>query len=74
VTRAMKTLENIGLVTTQKNERGARQSLAVISATGQEILIDANGILQDIARQLSINKQGENKIAELNIQLVELKS
>jgi DNA-binding MarR family transcriptional regulator len=74
VTRALKPLEKIGLVTTQKSERDARQSLAVISAAGQELLTDADGVLQDVFRQLSINKLGDNKVAEFQAQLVELKS
>jgi hypothetical protein len=61
-------------VTTQKSERDARQSLAVISAVGQELLTDADGVLQDVFRQLSMNKLGENKVAEFQTRLVELKS
>jgi DNA-binding MarR family transcriptional regulator len=70
VTRAQKPLEKIGLVTTQKSERHARQSLAVISTVGQERLTEADGVLEDVFRQLSVNKLGENKAAEFQTQLV----
>jgi DNA-binding MarR family transcriptional regulator len=74
VTRALKPLEKIGLVATHKSERDARQSLAVITVAGQELLADAEGILLDVFRQLSINKLSENKIADFQTRLAELRN
>jgi DNA-binding MarR family transcriptional regulator len=73
VTRALKPLEKIGLVTTQKSERDARQSFAVITAAGEELLSDAGGVLQDVFRQLAINTLSKNKINEFQSRLAELR-
>ncbi|MFT4631170.1 MAG: DNA-binding MarR family transcriptional regulator [Candidatus Pseudothioglobus sp.] len=74
VTRALKPLEKIGLVTTQKSERDARQSFAVITAAGEELLSDAGGVLQDVFRQLTINTLSKNKINEFQSRLAELRN
>ena len=47
VTRALKPLEKIGYVKTQKGERDARQSLAALSPAGAELLDDANRLIND---------------------------
>ncbi len=73
VTRALKPLEKIGLVTTQKNDRDARQSLAVITAAGHELLSDATGILHDVFNELPINSLSDNKISEFQHRLSELR-
>jgi DNA-binding MarR family transcriptional regulator len=74
VTRALKPLEKIGLVETQKSERDARQSLAVITDAGRELLSDSEGVLVDVFRQLSINKLSDSKMTEFQNRLTELKS
>jgi DNA-binding MarR family transcriptional regulator len=74
VTRALKPLEKIGLVTTQKSERDARQSFAVITAAGEQLLSDAGGVLQDVFRQLTINTLSKNKINEFQSRLAELRN
>lgn len=47
VTRALKPLEKIGYVSTQKGERDARQSLAALTPAGVELLEDANRLIDD---------------------------
>lgn len=74
VTRALKPLEKIGYVTTERSERDARQSLAVITPAGREMLDDAQGILQDTLGDLPINTLSSQKIAELQNRLKELRS
>jgi len=74
VTRALKPLEKIGLVRTEKSERDARQSLAVITAAGLELLVDAEGVLRDVFSHLSINNISENKVAEFQCRLSELRN
>jgi DNA-binding MarR family transcriptional regulator len=64
VTRALKPLEKIGLVNTERSPRDARQSLAVLTPAGQELLDDAQGILQDALRELPINTLSPQKITD----------
>jgi len=73
VTRALKPLEKIGLVTTQKSDRDARQSLAVITPAGLELLDDAQGVLHDLFKQLFINTLNADQIAEFQQRLAEIK-
>ena len=47
VTRAIKPLEKIGLITTQRGERDARQNLAILTPAAAELLENAEGILSD---------------------------
>ena len=47
VTRALKPLEKIGYVHTQKGERDARQSIAALTAAGEELLLDASTLIGD---------------------------
>lgn len=56
VTRALKPLEKIGYVTTQKGERDARQSLATLTSAGEELLRDANNLVLDEIASMSIPK------------------
>lgn len=56
VTRALKPLEKIGYVTTQKGERDARQSLATLTPAGEELLRDANNLVLDEIASMSIPK------------------
>lgn len=74
VTRALKPLEKIGLVTTEKSERDARQSIAVLTPAGLELLADAEGVLRDVFSHLFINTISENKIAEFQSRLSELRN
>lgn len=73
VTRALKPLEKIGLVTTQKSQRDARQSLAVITPAGLDLLVDAQGVLRDMFKRLFINTLNEKEIAEFQSRLSEIK-
>lgn len=55
VTRALKPLEKLGLVTTAKNARDARQSRAKITTAGLELLDDSRGILRDELSHIPLN-------------------
>lgn len=74
VTRALKPLEKIGYVKTERNKRDARQSLAIITPAGRKLLKDAQGILLDFLGDLNINKLSSKKITEFQNRLNELKS
>lgn len=47
VTRALRPLEKIGVVTTEKHERDARCSLARLTPAGQELLSDAEAVVAE---------------------------
>ena len=73
VTRALKPLEKIGLIETQKSERDARQSLAALTDAGRELLRDASGILQDVYREFPINELSSTRISEFKTRLSEFR-
>jgi len=54
VTRALKPLEKLGYVSTEKGERDARQSVATLTPAGEELLKDANSLVLDEIAGLSI--------------------
>lgn len=47
VTRALKPLEKLGYVITEKGERDARQSVASLTSAGLELLRDSNSLVFD---------------------------
>lgn len=54
VTRALKPLEKTGFVSSRKNQRDARQTIAVLTSAGRELVSDADGVLRDEISALSI--------------------
>ncbi|HZW59352.1 MAG TPA: MarR family transcriptional regulator [Woeseiaceae bacterium] len=74
VTRALRPLEKLGVVATERNERDARQSLAVITAAGTALLADARGVLRDALGSLALNDLPARKVAEFQDRLAELRS
>lgn len=65
ITRALKPLEKIGLVTTEKSDRDARRSLATLTPTGEELLADANKIVQDEIDSLNLSETDSAAISTL---------
>ncbi|MEE9333275.1 MAG: MarR family winged helix-turn-helix transcriptional regulator [Granulosicoccaceae bacterium] len=65
ITRALKPLEKIGFVITEKSERDARRSLATLTATGNELLHDANKIVLDEIELLNLPSSGASKALEV---------
>lgn len=47
VTRALKPMEKMGFVATEKSERDARRSIARLTPAGQELLADAQHVVED---------------------------
>ena len=72
-TRALKPLEKIGLVTSKRSERDARQSLVSITSAERESLEDARAILLDTLRGLPANTLSDLKAAEFKARLNEMK-
>lgn len=74
VTRALRPLESLGVVQTVKNERDARLALASLTPAGEELLSDANGVLEDVVPQIlervpsldASNSELPNLLAEIN--------
>ena len=62
VTRALKPLEKLGYITTVKNERDARQSLAMLTTGGHELLADATGVLNDFFNELGVDQVPDAEI------------
>lgn len=54
VTRALKPLEKIGYLHTRKGERDARQSIAALTAAGEELLRDASHLISDEINALTL--------------------
>ncbi len=47
VTRALRPLEKLGMVSTVKSQRDARLAMANLTSAGQEMVSDASGVLDD---------------------------
>lgn len=47
VTRALRPLEKLGIVSTQKSERDARLAMAALTPAGHELLADASAVVDD---------------------------
>lgn len=47
VTRALRPMEKLGIVTTLKSKRDARLAIAALTPAGRELLSDATGVVND---------------------------
>ena len=61
VTRALKPMEKLGYVTTERGVRDARQNLAVLSKGGEELLRDTTAAVADIIEQLPIREWSDKR-------------
>ena len=52
VTRALRPLEKLGIVSTVKSERDARLAIAELTPAGRELLQDASGVFDDTMKSL----------------------
>ncbi len=62
VTRALKPLEKLGYVSTEKNSRDARQSLAKLTRGGHELLSDVSLVLADFMLDLGIESMSTQSL------------
>lgn len=69
ITRALKPLEKIGYVLTEKSERDARRSIATLTAAGNELLVDANRIVLDEIESLGLPENDTSDVLKVLIQL-----
>ena len=47
ITRALRPMEKLGIVTTLKSKRDARLAIAALTPAGRELLSDASGVVHD---------------------------
>ena len=47
ITRALRPMEKLGIVSTAKSERDARLAIAALTPAGREVLDDASGVVDD---------------------------
>jgi DNA-binding MarR family transcriptional regulator len=73
VTRALRPLEKIGLVATERHERDARCSLAKLTSSGVELLADAEGIVADGLDGIPMKGLSLEKLASLQAELTKPK-
>ncbi len=73
VTRALKPLEKLGLTTSTRNERDARQSLAVITKAGAQLMADVNQVLHDFFTDLPVAAMSGDAAGLLQTQLSQLR-
>jgi len=52
VTRALRPMEKLGIVSTLKSKRDARLAIAALSPAGRELLSDASGVVDDTMKTL----------------------
>jgi len=70
VTRALRPLEKIGVVHTQRSERDARLALASLTDAGRQLVADASGVVDDVVN--STLKHAPKRPATLDDLLYEL--
>jgi DNA-binding MarR family transcriptional regulator len=69
VTRALRPLEKIGVVATQKHERDARCSLAQLTPAGLELLRDAEQVVAEGLDAIPMKGVSLEKLASLQAEL-----
>lgn len=69
VTRALRPLEKIGVVATEKHERDARCSLAKLTPAGLELLSDAEQVVADGLDGIPMKGVSLEKLATLQAEL-----
>jgi DNA-binding MarR family transcriptional regulator len=52
VTRALRPMEKLGMVSTAKSKRDARLALASLTPSGQELVEDASGVVDDTMKAI----------------------
>jgi len=52
VTRALRPMEKLGIVSTVKSKRDARLAIAALTPAGRELLEDASGVVDDTMKAL----------------------
>jgi len=72
VTRALNPLEKLGVVTTERSERDARQSLSSLTPAGAELFRDAHGMLEDVLAASAASRFSPRQIETLRSCMADL--
>jgi DNA-binding MarR family transcriptional regulator len=64
VTRALRPMEKLGIVSTLKSKRDARLAIAALTPAGRDLLGDASGVVDDAMR--AILKRSSNSAAHVD--------
>jgi DNA-binding MarR family transcriptional regulator len=64
VTRALRPMEKLGIVSTVKSKRDARLAIAALTPAGRELLSDASGVVDDAMK--AILKRSPTALAQLD--------
>jgi DNA-binding MarR family transcriptional regulator len=66
VTRALRPMEKLGIVSTVKSKRDARLAIAALTPAGRELLDDASGVVDDtMSLFLERSPKAASRLAEL---------
>ena len=66
VTRALRPMEKLGIVTTVKSKRDARLAIAALSPGGRELVEDSSGVVDDSMKALLLRSpQVRENLAEM---------
>jgi len=66
VTRALRPMEKLGIVSTVKSKRDARLAIAALTPAGRELLNDASGVVDDtMAALLERSPKAQAQLTEL---------
>jgi len=66
VTRALRPMEKLGIVSTVKSKRDARLAIAALTPAGRELLSDASGVVDDaMTALLKRSPQASSQLDEL---------
>jgi DNA-binding MarR family transcriptional regulator len=69
VTRALRPMEKLGVVSTVKSKRDARLAIAALTPVGREVLSDASGIVNDAMKEVLRRALAGAELADDMIQL-----
>jgi len=65
VTRALRPMEKLGMVSTVKSKRDARLAIAALTPAGRELVDDAAGVVRDVMK--SLLEKAPNASAQLDV-------
>ena len=73
VTRALRPMEKLGMVTTIKSKRDARLALAALTPSGRELVDDASGVVNDTMKSLlTRSHRVSDKLEEMTAMLEDI--
>lgn len=64
VTRALRPMEKLGIVSTVKSKRDARLAIAALTPAGRELLSDASGVVDDAMK--AVLKRSTKALAQMD--------